>query len=286
MLDKCSTIAEMAARDNLERVNKESLPVVPKNSFYTRRVKRVLDVLIALPCFVIALPINLVIGVVTLFDVGSPIFFKQARIGKNGEPFHLVKFRNMTNETDGCGHLLPATERTTRFGKFVRSHSLDELLNFWFVLKGDMSLIGPRPLPIEFADRYSNRHRMRCAVKPGLECPTIGSDGHVRFYQEQFENDVWYVENVSFLVDCMMVVSLFKMVFNKKERTDHATVGGGYFVGYDKNGEAFSMRRIPEEYENEYAKLIAFYHVDEGRIAKTMRDNMVEDEDQLASAHA
>lgn len=76
------------------------------------------------------------------------------------------------------------------------------------------------------------------------------------------------------------------MVFNKKERADHATVGGGYFVGYDKNGEAFSMRRIPEEYENEYAKLIAFHHVDEGRIAQTTRDNMVEDEGRQASAHA
>lgn len=286
MLDKCSVIAEMAARDNLEQVNEGSLPVIPRNTFYTRYVKRILDILIALPCFVITLPINLVIGAITFFDVGSPIFFKQARIGKNGESFHLIKFRNMTNETDGYGHLLPASERTTRFGMFVRSHSFDELLNFWFVLKGDMSLIGPRPLPVEFADRYSDRHRMRCAVKPGLECPTIGSDGHVRFYQEQFENDVWYVENVSFLVDCKMAVSLFKMVFNKKERTDHATVGGGYFVGYDKNGEAFSMRRIPEEYENEYAKITAFHDVGERCATQAMLDYVVENEDQVASAHA
>lgn len=254
MADKCSIVAAMAARDNLAKVNEVSETVTPRKSFYGTYVKRVLDLLIALPCFLITLPINFLIGIGTLCDVGRPIFFKQKRTGKGGKPFFLVKFRNMTNETDEAGALLPAARRTTKFGRFVRKYSLDELLNFWFVLKGDMSLIGPRPLPVEFEERYSDRHRMRCAVKPGLECPTIGSDGGVRLYQEQFENDIWYVENISFLVDCKMVANLFKMVLNKNERTDHATVGGGYFVGYDKDGIAFSMRRIPEEYEREYAE--------------------------------
>lgn len=254
--DKCSAIAQMAAIDNLDAVNLKSAKVYPRHSFYTRCVKRLLDIILAVPCVIITFPVNAVLGVLTYLDVGSPVLFKQERLGKNNRPFNLVKFRNMTNETDENGNLLPASDRTTKFGAFVRSKSLDELLNFWFILKGDMSFIGPRPLPVEFLDRYSDRHRQRTVVKPGLECPTLDSDGHVRLYQEQFENDIWYVENVSFKVDCKMVIALFKMVFNRKERSDHATVGGGYFVGYDTDGNAFSMRRIPDEYEIRYRQLV------------------------------
>lgn len=255
-LDKCAVIAEMAAEDNLANVNARSVAVKPKRSFYSRFVKRGLDILLAVPCVIITLPINAVLGLLTYLDVGSPVLFKQSRLGRDNRTFNLAKFRNMTNETDERGNLLPASERTTRFGSLVRSSSLDELLNFWFILKGDMSFIGPRPLPVEFLDRYSERHKQRTAVKPGLECPTLDSDGHVRLYQEQFENDIWYVENISFKVDCRMVVALFKMVFNRKERSDHATVGGGYFVGYDAEGNAFSMRRIPEEYEARYQRYL------------------------------
>ncbi len=254
--DKCSAIAQMVAVDNLDAVNAGSTEVCPKDTLYTRHVKRALDVLLAAPCVVMTFPVNMVLGILTYLDVGDPVLFRQSRLGKDNRPFDLVKFRNMTNETDENGNLLPASERTTKLGAFVRSKSLDELLNFWFILRGDMSFIGPRPLPVEFLDRYSDRHRQRTAVKPGLECPTLESDGHVRLYQEQFENDIWYVENVSFKVDCKMVLALFKMVFNRKERSDHAVVGGGYFVGYDSEGNAFSMRRIPEEYELRYQQLI------------------------------
>lgn len=255
-MDKRTAIAAMVARDNLEDVNRNSLPVNPKKSFYSSYVKRAIDLVIGVPCFLLTLPINFVIGAITFFDVGSPLLFTQERLGKDDRVFTLAKFRNMTNDTDGNGNLLPASKRTTKFGRFVRKYSLDELLNFWFVVKGDMSLIGPRPLPVEFLDCYSDRHKMRTAVKPGLECPTIGGDGCVRLYQEQFENDIWYVENISFLVDCKMFIELFRMVFNKKERADHAKVGGGYFVGYDEKGRAFSMRNIPEKYEKEYEDLV------------------------------
>lgn len=256
MLDKCEVIAKMVAENNLQRVNENSAPVTPKMSFYTKYIKRLIDLVVVIPVFLLLFPVNLVLGIITYFDVGFPIFFKQKRIGKDGKPFYLVKFRNMTNEKDAFGNLLPPSERVTKFGKFVRKYSLDELLNFWSILKGDMTLIGPRPMPVEFEERYSNRHRMRSAVKPGLECPCIHADGHVRLYQEQFENDVWYVENVSFLVDVKMVISLFRMVFNAKERGDHAVVGGGNFVGYNDEGEAFSMRRIPERYEKAYQELL------------------------------
>ena len=257
MVDKCEAIAAMAARDNLARVNELSASVNPKKSIYLGFIKRLIDLAISVPAFVVLLPVNLVIGVITYLDVGKPIFFVQKRIGKDGRIFNLVKFRNMTNATDEFGNLLPPRERVTKFGRFVRKYSLDELLNFWSIVKGDMSLIGPRPLPVEFEKRYSDRHRMRSAVRPGLECPCIKAGNHVRLYQEQFENDIWYVENASFIVDCKMVIALFRMVFNSKERGDHAAVGGGNFVGYNENNEAFSMRRIPEIYEREYEELVS-----------------------------
>lgn len=254
--DECTYVARLVKKNNLDRVNASSAPVHPKHSFYLSHGKRIIDLIIVVPVFAITLPINAVIGVITIFDVGFPIFFRQERTGKDGKHFYLVKFRNMTNARDKNGNLLPPSERVTKFGTFVRKYSLDELLNFWCILKGDMSIIGPRPLPSSFDERYSDRHKMRYAVKPGLECPSIHPGKSVRLYQDQFENDVWYVEHASFKVDCVLLINLFKMVFNSKERGDHAKVGGGDFVGYDDNGVAFSMRRIPEKYQKAYEEYV------------------------------
>ncbi len=255
MIDKCSAIAQMVAK-NREIANKKSKPVHPKKSFYAKYIKRLIDLIIVIPVFIILLPINFIIGVITFFDVGFPIFFKQKRTGKDGKPFNLIKFRNMTNDKDEFGNLLPPSQRVTKWGRFVRKYSLDELLNFWSILKGDMTIIGPRPLPFSFNERYSDRHKMRTAVKPGLECPSINAGSKVRLYQEQFENDIWYVEHISFLTDVKMVVKLVKLILDSNERSDHAIVGGGDLVGYDDDGIAFSMRRIPAKYEEAYQKMI------------------------------
>ncbi|ODM06819.1 sugar transferase [Eisenbergiella tayi] len=257
--DKGTYIARIASADNLEKVNRTSKAVKPRKSIYLKYIKRIIDLVITVPVFIVVLPINSIVGVITLFDVGVPVFFKQERTGKDGKHFYLIKFRNMTFAEDDNGNLLPPSERVTKFGTFVRKYSLDELLNFWNIIKGDMSLIGPRPLPAIFDERYSDRHRMRNAVRPGLECPCIKTDNHMRFYQEQFENDIWYVENVSFIVDCKMFISLVKMVFNSKERGDHAKIKGGDFVGYNDEGEAFSMRRIPTKYEELYLEYLASF---------------------------
>lgn len=257
--DKASFIARMAKAENLKWVNEHSKEVTAKKGFYLTHVKRIIDIAVAFPAFILLLPINMLLAVLTWLDVGPPIFFHQERTGIRGKKFYLTKFRNMTNAKDEHGNLLPPNERVTAFGKFVRKYSLDELLNFWSILKGDMSLIGPRPLPSSFDERYSNRHKKRNLVKPGLECPSLDQGHQVRFYHEQFENDIWYVEHVSFLVDCQMVLALFRMVFNAKERGDHATVGGGDFLGYDENGRAFSMRHIPEKYEKVYQTYVENY---------------------------
>ena len=240
-------VANKLKTENLSRVNYESATVCPKNGVYVKYVKRVLDFIIAFCALIVFLPINLILAVCTLLDVGRPIIFKQTRIGKNGKEFQIIKFRNMTNQTDEHGNLLPASQRVTKFGRFVRKFSLDELMNFWSVLKGDMSIIGPRPLPLFFEDRYSERHKMRNAVKPGLECPRMIRDENVPKYHEQFENDIWYVENVSFITDVKMVILLFKMTFDTKYRRIGSD-GASYFVGYDDNNHATSLKRICKEH--------------------------------------
>lgn len=228
-------IADYLKQRNLQKVNKQSKAVNPRSSFYVKYVKRGLDLIISIPAFVVLLPFNFLFGVCTYFDVGCPIFFEQTRMGRYEKPFVMFKFRNMNNKTDEDGKLLPAKQRITKFGYFMRCHSLDELLNFWSVIKGDMSIVGPRPLPVFFYSRMSERHKMRTSVRPGLECPRV-IDVEGEKYQKQFENDIWYVENVSFLTDVRMLFLLFKMTFAKKDRISAA--GSIYFVGYDDNGRA------------------------------------------------
>ena len=160
----------------------------------------------------------------------------------------LIKFRNMRNTTDEKGELLPPAQRVTKFGKFVRKTSLDELLNFWSILKGDMSLIGPRPLVPEYTHRYNKRHKQRLAVRPGLECPPRELNNRVWTWQEQFENDVWYVENVSFLTDCKMIVNLIRFALDRKSANARAMAERGTFMGYDLDGIAINLDGVPQEY--------------------------------------
>lgn len=257
-------IADKLAKERLEYINANSVTVKKSDHvFYVRYVKRGIDIVVALLALIITLPINLVVGVMTFFDVGKPIFFKQTRIGKDGKPFCLVKFRNMRDTRDTNGELLHASLRVTKFGKFVRKTSLDELLNFWSILKGDMSLIGPRPLVPEYLHRYSNRHYQRLAVLPGLECPSRDFHQKVLTWQDQFENDVWYVENVSFLTDCKMLLSLIQLVFDRKTTATRSSVTSkGSFMGYDMDGKAINLDGVPQEY-------IDFYEVNEAELVGT-----------------
>ena len=251
-------VAQQLREANLQHTNDISKPVHFKETFYTRYGKRALDILIALPAFIVLLPFNIVFGICTFLDVGRPIFYLQTRVGRGGKRFTMVKFRNMNNKTDADGKLLPPSQRVTKFGRFMRKLSLDELLNFWSVLKGDMSIIGPRPQPVFIYERMSDRHKMRTAVRPGLECPRmIHAPGEeICKFQRTFENDVWYVENVSLALDIKLVLQLVKMVFTFEKRGAQA-VGKGisYFVGYNEDGVAISM--------NVYRELYAQKRIDE-----------------------
>lgn len=244
-------VADRLAEERLPAVNARCEPVSPSTTLYARYGKRVVDVVVSGVALVVTSPFNLVFGIVTFFDVGRPVFFKQERVGKDGVPFSLVKFRNMRNTRDERGELLPPAERVTKFGRFMRKTSCDELLNFWSVFKGDMSLIGPRPLVPEYTHRYSDRHRMRLAVRPGLECPPRSMSHAVRTWQDQFENDVWYVEHVSFRTDCRMMWNLVRFALDSQNANARASAGRGTFMGYDESGAAMNERGVEQRYIDE-----------------------------------
>ena len=239
-------IADRLAEERLDEVNRIVSDVHPKVSFYSKYGKRALDIFFSFVALVITLPINLIIMIITIFDVGFPIFFHQERLGKDGKLFMLTKFRNMKNTRDERGELLPPEKRVTKFGRFVRKTSLDELLNFWSIFKGDMSLIGPRPLVPEYKHRFNKRHYQRMAVRPGLECPPRNKLDHVWTWQEQFENDIWYVENISFLTDCKMAINLVKFALDRKSTNARASVKRRTFCGYDYDGNVITYDNLDE----------------------------------------
>lgn len=246
-------VANLLKIKNYNYINSISKEVHPKSTLYTKVFKRILDIMISLPAIIVLLPFNAVFALCTLIDVGRPILYKQTRVGMNGKLFNMVKFRNMNNKTDTDGKLLPPNQRVTKFGRIMRKFSLDEILNFWSVLKGDMSIIGPRPTPVFIYDRMSKRHKYRTAVRPGLECPRVifVENGETYKYQRTYENDIWYVENVSFFLDVKMLLLLVKMVFSLKKRGKQAKGDGvTYFIGYDEEGRAISLKNYREIYGN------------------------------------
>lgn len=244
-------MADYIRRDTLDIVNAKCVEAKPRDTFYVRYGKRALDIVLGGAVFVVTLPINVVIGICTFFDVGVPIFFKMERPGKDGEPFTLVKFRNMRDERDKNGDLLLGNQRVTKFGKVMRRTSLDELLNFWSILKGDMSIIGPRPLTLGYVQRYNKRHKARLAVKPGLECPILGTGPRSYTWDEQFENDVWYVENVSLSTDIKMCLGIVKLALSRDATKSRSGATKRGFMGYDENGRTISLDAVPERYIDE-----------------------------------
>lgn len=253
-LSEKSEIAEYIKRDTLAIVNSKVQKVKVKDSFYTRYGKRGLDFLVGLVGFIVSLPFNLIIASVTFFDVGRPIIFKQQRIGKDEKKFTIYKFRNMTNATDANGELLPPDQRVTKWGKFVRKTSLDELLNFVSVLNGSMSIIGPRPLLDYYVDRLNDRHKAIYAIRPGLECPTLHKVDHALSWQERLDNYVWYTENCSFLVDIRLCFRILEVAFDRKETARRSKAGHGGLMGYDFDGNIIYTKFVPDKYVEEFCQ--------------------------------
>ncbi len=175
-------------------------------------MKRVFDLVITLTGLLLLVPIIILVAVLVRLKLGPAIFFKQTRPGLNGNLFNMYKFRSMTNECDKDGNLLTDEVRLTKFGKFLRSTSLDELPGFWHVLKGDMSLVGPRPLLVEYLLLYSEKQSRRHEVKPGITGWAQVNGRNAISWDEKFDLDVWYVDNQSFWLDIKILWLTVKKV--------------------------------------------------------------------------
>lgn len=179
---------------------------------YAKYVKRILDFMIALVGLVVASPILLVIAILVRIKLGSPVLFSQERPGKEEKIFRLYKFRSMSDARDEQGNLLPDKDRLTPFGKMLRATSLDELPELINILKGDMSLIGPRPLLVSYLPWYTEREKLRHTVRPGLTGLAQVSGRNSLVWDKRLEKDVEYVENLSFMMDLKILFMTVKKV--------------------------------------------------------------------------
>ncbi|PMG80730.1 sugar transferase [Vibrio lentus] len=189
-------------------------------------MKRTLDVVFSLIALVIFLPILIIVAIKVAKNLGQPVLFKQLRPGLNGKPFNMLKFRSMKDAADKDGNPLPDEERLTAFGLKLRSTSLDELPGLISVLKGDMSLVGPRPLLMQYLPLYNERQATRHNVRPGITGWAQVNGRNAISWEQKFEYDAWYVENQSLLLDIKILALTVKKVFLKEDISadGHATI--------------------------------------------------------------
>jgi len=197
-------------------------------------MKRIFDIFVVLISLLLLIPIYFLVILVVKIKLGSPIFFKQPRPGLEGKVFNIHKFRTMTNERDSNGVLLSDSKRLTQFGKFLRSTSLDELPSLWSVLKGDMSLVGPRPLLVEYLPLYSERQSRRHKVRPGITGWAQVNGRNAISWDEKFELDVWYVNNQSIWLDVKILWLTVKKVIVRDGITAQGDVTMPIFRGSKK----------------------------------------------------
>lgn len=184
---------------------------------YAKYIKRLLDIILSLIAIIVLSPVYLIVAIVVRIQMGSPVLFSQDRIGKDEKVFKLYKFRSMTNEKDENGKLLSEEKRLTKFGLTLRSTSLDELPELFSILKGDMSIVGPRPLPTYYGPYYFPEERKRHQVRGGLIPPDGLSKQTTPEWEVQFKYDNYYVDNVSFLLDCKIILVTFLILFKRVE---------------------------------------------------------------------
>lgn len=198
----------------------------PKQTLYSKYIKRLLDILLSGIAIIVLSPLLLILCILELIYHGRPIFYIDQRPGLNGEIFGLYKYRSMNNAKDENGNLLHPSKRITPFGRVLRRTSLDELAGLFNIFNGTMSIIGPRPLMKDYLHLYSERHKYRHSVRPGLACWKIGGPDQITSrtwtWNAQFESDIYYVEHVSFWLDVLMIFKTIKIMFSKSEMRTNA----------------------------------------------------------------
>lgn len=188
-----------------------------KNTIYSKYVKRIIDILLSLIVIVLFFWLYLIVAVLVRVKLGSPVIFRQPRPGKDEKVFNLYKFRTMTDARDKDGNLLPDEDRLPEFGKKLRATSLDELPEFFNILKGDMSFVGPRPLLVKYLPLYNEEQRHRHDVRPGLTGWAQVNGRNLLSWEDRFEKDVFYVNHISFLMDIKIVFMTVAVVFRHND---------------------------------------------------------------------
>lgn len=207
-----------------------------KRGIYEKFLKRLLDFVCALIGLVVLSPILLIVAILVRIKLGSPVIFKQERPGKNEQIFKLYKFRTMTDQKDENGKLLPDMARLTKFGRFLRNSSLDELPEIINILKGDMSIVGPRPLLIKYLPLYNEKQRRRHEVSPGLTGYAQANGRNTMSWEEKFEMDVFYVDHITFTGDIKILYNTVLSVLRREgiDSSETSTVTMEEFKGTEE----------------------------------------------------
>jgi undecaprenyl phosphate N,N'-diacetylbacillosamine 1-phosphate transferase len=205
-----------------------------KGGIYRKYIKRPMDFILSLIAIIILSPVFLIVALLVKTKLGSPVLFKQRRPGLNEEIFMMYKFRTMTDEVDRNGKLLPDSVRLTKFGRFLRSTSLDELPELFNILKGDMSIIGPRPLLVQYLPLYNNDQKRRHETRPGLSGLAQVNGRNAISWEDKFDLDVQYVDNVSFIKDWKIIFWTIRKVFVREGINSEAAATMEPFKGTKK----------------------------------------------------
>ena len=194
-------------------------------------LKRILDVVIASAALVLLSPVYALVAYKVKKNLGSPVLFRQTRPGLYGQPFEMIKFRSMKDALDTAGNPLPDSERLTPFGKMLRATSLDEMPELWNVIKGDMSIVGPRPLLMEYLPLYNSEQAKRHEVRPGITGYAQVNGRNAISWEKKFELDTWYVENQSLWLDFKIMLKTVKKVLAKDDISAEGEVTMHKFTG-------------------------------------------------------
>lgn len=205
-----------------------------KNGIYRRFLKRPMDFILSLMAIIVLSPVLIILAILVRFKLGSPVLFKQKRPGLNEKIFTMYKFRTMTDEKDENGELLPDSVRLTKFGSMLRSTSLDELPELFNILNGDMSIVGPRPLLIQYLELYNDHQKRRHDVRPGLSGHAQVNGRNAISWEDKFNLDVEYVDNVSFIGDWKIIILTVKKVFIKEGISSDTSVTMEPFRGSER----------------------------------------------------
>lgn len=206
--------------------------------FYEKVIKRILDAVFSAVGLLVLSPVMLVTAGLVRKNLGSPVIFRQPRPGRNGKVFHLYKFRTMRDARGENGELLPDEERLTPFGKALRATSLDELPELWNILKGDMSLVGPRPLLVKYLPLYSAEQSRRHDVRPGLTGWAQVNGRNTITWEEKFRYDVWYVDHVNILLDAKILMMTVGKILRREGITSEGAATMEEFKG---TGEKYNV---------------------------------------------